>query len=265
MSGTISQRLVQALAKIDRPGSFCVSGSAPFVLPGLEVDPLGPIRFPLSPQQAKQLKKLCEPSPYGQGTETLVDPKVRKTWQLMPDQFRLTNPQWDEFLAQTVQTVQQDLGLAKQKLTSHLYNLLLYEPGSFFLPHRDGEKIDRMVASLVIVLPSAYEGGELVVRHEGQEQTIGSSEVDDRFRLRYAAFYADCEHEIRPVRKGYRLCLVYNLTLAKSKKPLGAPRALNTSRRSPASSTTGRPRALPTSWPSPSRTSTPKTAWPGTP
>src|SRR5262249_48018501 len=31
-------------------------------------------------------------------------------------------------------------------------------------------------------------------------------------------------HEVRPLRKGYRLCLVYNLTLAKAKKPPAAPR-----------------------------------------
>jgi hypothetical protein len=54
--------------------------------------------------------------------------------------------------------------LEKQSLEAHLYKLLLYEPGSFFLAHRDGEKLDRMVATLVIALPSAYEGGELVVR-----------------------------------------------------------------------------------------------------
>ena len=121
--------------------------------------------------------------------------------------------------------VQEELGLEKQKLESHLYDLLLYEPGSFFLPHRDGEKLDRMVATLVVVLPSSYEGGELVVRHEGQERTIDFGGVENSpFQIHFAAFYADCEHEVRPLRKGYRLCLVYNLTLAKSKKPLSAPR-----------------------------------------
>jgi hypothetical protein len=38
------------------------------------------------------------------------------------------------------------------------------------LQKRDGEKLDRMLATLVLVLPSAYEGGELVVRHEGQQR-----------------------------------------------------------------------------------------------
>jgi hypothetical protein len=145
---------------------------------------------------------------------------------LTPDRFTLTNPDWQEFIEQTLGKVQQELGLEKQKLQAHLYDLLLYEPGSFFLPHRDSEKLDRMVATLVVVLPSSYEGGELVVRHEGQERTIDFSSDENPFRTHYAAFYADCEHEIRPLTKGYRLCLVYNLTLTKSKtkKGITAPR-----------------------------------------
>jgi hypothetical protein len=82
-----------------------------------------------------------------------------------------------------------------------------------------------MVATLVVVLPSSHEGGELIVRHEGQERTIDfGGPAGDPFHIHYAAFYADCEHEVRPLKKGYRLGLVYNLTLAKSKRPMSAPR-----------------------------------------
>jgi hypothetical protein len=164
-------------------------------------------------------------APYGKGEETLVDTSVRRVWRLTPDRFKLTNPEWQKFLKQTVKHVQQVLGLDRQKLESHLYDLLLYEPGSFFLPHKDGEKLDRMVATLVVVLPSSFAGGELVVRHEGQEEVIDFGGEQSAFQIHFAAFYADCEHEIRPLRAGYRVCLVYNLTLAKSKKPLTAPRA----------------------------------------
>ena len=128
---------------------------------------MGWIGFPLAPRQARELKKHCEQAPYGKGEETLVDTKVRRVWRLKPERFSLKNPAWGPFLAQTVARVQEDLGLQKQKLEAHLYELLLYERGSFFLPHRDGEKLDRMVATLVIVLPSSFEGGELVVRHDG--------------------------------------------------------------------------------------------------
>ena len=225
MREEIREKLRQALGKIDRPGTFCVQGSVRAVLPGLEVDGLGPVGLPLTAKQANDLKKQGEQAPYGKGEKTLVDTSVRRVWRLRPDRFSLTNPDWESFLQATLKKVQEELGLEKQKLSGHLHELLLYEPGSFFLPHRDGEKLDRMVATLVVVLPSSYEGGELIVRHEGQEETIDFSRVENSaFQTHFAAFYADCEHEVRPLRKGYRLCLVYNLTLAKSRKSLSAPR-----------------------------------------
>src|SRR5262245_5404159 len=218
VSNSVIEDLSEVLQQIDRPGSFCVSGSAPAVLPGLEVEGVGPIALPLTVQQAKELKKHCEQAPYGKGEQTLVDTNVRRVWHMTPEHFALTNPDWEQFLEQTVHKVQEELGLEDRKLEAHLYDLLLYEPGSFFLPHRDGEKLDRMVATLVIVLPSSFQGGELVVRHDEQEQIIDFGSSDKNlFRIHFAAFYADCEHEIRPLREGYRLCLVYNLTLAKSK------------------------------------------------
>jgi hypothetical protein len=225
MAHSISDQLVRALKSVDRPGSFCASGSGPAPLPGLEVAGLGPIGLPLTAAQVPELKRHGRQAPYGKGEETIVDTRVRRVWQLEPDQFSLTNRDWQPYLSATVQTVQRELGLEQQKLESHLYNLLLYEPGSFFLTHRDGEKLDRMVATLVVVLPSAFQGGELVVRHEGQEQVIYFGTPDrNPFHTHFAAFYADCEHEVRPLREGYRLCLVYNLTLAKAKKAITAPR-----------------------------------------
>lgn len=225
MARDISSRLVAALKAVDRPGAFCADGGSPAPLPGLDVAGLGPVGLPLTTALVPALVKKCRQAIYGKGEETLVDTNVRRVWQLDPDRFSLTNPDWPSYLTTTVQVVQHELGLEKQKLDAHLYNLLLYEPGGFFLPHRDGEKLDRMVTTLVIVLPSAFEGGELVVRHEGQERAIEfGSASRNPFHTCFAAFYADCEHEVRPLRAGHRLCLVYNLTLAKSKKPITAPR-----------------------------------------
>lgn len=114
--------------------------------------------------------------------------------------------------------LQTELGLEDRPLTAHLYKLLVYEKGSFFLPHRDGEKLDRMVATLVIGLPSVHEGGELIVSHEDARREFTFSGAASGHELSYAAFYADCEHEVRPVRSGYRLRLVYNVALAKERR-----------------------------------------------
>ena len=102
----------------------------PAVLPGLEVDGLGPIGLPLTVKEAKELKQRCEQAPYGKGEETLVDTEVRRVWRLTPEHFALTNPAWTRFLDETVAKVQTELGVEGQRLVPHLYDLLLYEaPG----------------------------------------------------------------------------------------------------------------------------------------
>src|SRR4051812_23580739 len=98
VSKTTLEKLEEALSRIDRPGSFCVSGGAPAVLPGLEVAELGPIGLPLNAKLAKELKKLCHQAPYGKGEKTLVDTSVRRVWRMEPDRFALTNPDWNRFL-----------------------------------------------------------------------------------------------------------------------------------------------------------------------
>ena len=75
-----------------------------------------------------------------------------------------------------------------------------------------------MVATLIVALPCKHEGGELVVRHEGREHEITFPGAASGLELSWAAFYADCPHEVRPLRNGYRLCLVYNVTLARSRR-----------------------------------------------
>jgi len=220
----VRKQLLEALRSIDRPGTFCTSGLLPSIHPGLEIVGAGAVALPLAKKQANVLKKLAHLAPYGKGTQTLFDMNVRRVWEIDAEQVAFTNPDWAGVVEQSVHVVQSELGLKSQKLNAHLYKLLLYEPGSFFQPHRDGEKLDRMVATMVIALPSAHKGGELIVRHDGQEIVVDFG-PESSFKTQYAAFYTDCEHEVRPVTSGFRLALVYNLTLTKprSKKSLSAP------------------------------------------
>ena len=80
-----------------------------------------------------------------------------------------------------------------------------------------------MVASLIVVLPNPFEGGALVVRHGAAKQTLTFDEAAGGKAPCYAAFYADCEHEVQRVTSGVRLCLAYNLVLKpKREKPSAA-------------------------------------------
>ena len=216
------QQLLDALGNLMESISFSASGKCPFVLPGLTIDGINEIAFPVSKSSARSLIKQARQAPYGRGEETIVDTDVRRVWQLEPDQFRLENPQWQSLVSEVANSVKSEFGI-NQNVTANLYKLLIYEKGSFFAPHRDTEKLHRMFATLVICLPSKHKGGQLIVSHAGQSQIVDFDGKSSNYDLQYAAFYADCEHEIRPVTDGYRICLVYNLTLDGRRKQPGAP------------------------------------------
>jgi len=204
--------VAEAIAKANIKAKFCVAGCLPSVDPGLEVDGLGALRFPMKPGAAKKLIEACQVAPYGQGTQTLVDTKVRKTFELDPQRFRLSEA-WNAAVANVLESVAQRLGLPTDRLESKLYKLLVYDKGGFFLPHRDSEKQDRMIASLIVVLPSKFEGGELIVRHTAAKVTLDFKEAAVGKTPCFAAFYADCEHEVKRVNRGVRIALAYNLVL----------------------------------------------------
>lgn len=202
--------LAEILDGIQRPGKFYAAGAAEIYLPSMAVEGVGPVAFPLLPFQAEQLVAVAEQAPYGKGPETLVDTAVRKTWQIGAEKIRIQGKYWQQNLGEIVDWVKDKLGVAG-RVDAELYKLLVYDTGSFFISHRDTEKAAGMFATLVVVLPSLYEGGELVVRHRGEEAKLalnaaGPSEVA------FAAFYADCLHEVLPVTSGCRLALIYNLS-----------------------------------------------------
>ncbi len=209
MSATLTQHLATLLSEVERPGNFYATGTLEVHAPRLEVEGLGPVALPLLPLQAEQLIARAEQAPYGRGTETLVDPQVRRTWQIGAERVRISGRVWEQDLRAMVAQVKARLGVGGT-ISAELYKLLIYDTGSFFIRHRDSEKAPGMFATLVVILPSDYGGGELLIRHRGQEVRLDLRR-EDPSEAAFAAFYADCLHEVLPVVSGYRLALIYNL------------------------------------------------------
>lgn len=184
-------------------------------MPRLEVEGVGTLAFPVPASQVAQVMAVAARAPYGRGQDTLVDETVRRTWQVPADQVRLGGTAWLRVFPEVLGQVVAGLGCEAMPVSAELYKLLVYETGGFFKAHRDTEKTPGMFGTLVMVLPSQHEGGELVIRHAGREVVVdlASREFTD---VRFAAFYADCEHEVRPVTAGHRVCLVFNLVLPRA-------------------------------------------------
>ncbi len=221
MSSNVSQ-LWKVLESLGESSQFCATGSLAPVLPGLEVEGIGNVGVPVSEADARRIIQRASQAPFGRGEETIVDTNVRRVWQLEPGQFTLRNTAWDTFVDGIVAAVREEFGIQK-KVEHELYKLLVYETGGFFAPHRDTEKIPGMFATLVVCLPSRHEGGTLIVTHDGETRRIDFGGDAAEFNVQYAAFYADCQHEITPVTSGHRVCLVYNLAIARQKAQPSAP------------------------------------------
>jgi len=83
-------------------------------------------------------------------------------------------------------------------------------PSGKFRPHVDTPRGATQFGSLVVCLPHPHRGGQLHVAHKRQEMLYDwSNEKADK--IEWAAFYSDCQHEVRQVQSGHRITLTYNL------------------------------------------------------
>ncbi len=215
--------LSELLATVERPGDFFAAGLREVPMPKIAIKGGKQLSFPVPAKQAQEWIRQAEEAPYGRGEETILDPSVRKVWQIAPSLVAIGGKSWESTLNGIVCDCAAALGCQETPVRAEFYKLLIYGPGSFFLPHRDSEKAPGMFGTLVISFPSPHEGGDLVIQHQGRE-TVLSLHTEEPSELAYAAFYADCEHEVRPITKGYRICLIYNLIQESAK---GSPASLD--------------------------------------
>lgn len=203
-------RLKELLSNIGANTSDSASATLPADMLELHVESVGSIPLPISSASAAQLISVARPAHFGKGEETLHDPSIRDTWELSPDQVELSGNIWDDELAKALTQLGAGLGFTETaKLRTELHSMLIYGTGQFFAPHQDSEKHDDMVATLVVSLPSAHTGGELVVDDRGvSKQYAGFSD-----ELGLVMFYADRRHEVLPVRAGHRVTLTFNVLM----------------------------------------------------
>src|SRR5580693_1525022 len=207
MAAAARDRLARTL-RGDAQTAFSVALTARSDDLGLEVEGFGRVAFPVTPAKARKLLGLGQPARFGRGEQTLTDPDVRDTWEIPK---HLVRAEWNDAMLKVIlATVKEELGLPSgAELTADLHSLLVYEPNQFFLAHQDSEKADAMVGTLVVTLPSAYTGGDLMVGHNEEWKAYQGSKTE----LSLLAFYADCQHEVLRVKSGYRITLTYNLLL----------------------------------------------------
>ncbi|KIY52541.1 hypothetical protein FISHEDRAFT_23449, partial [Fistulina hepatica ATCC 64428] len=173
-----------------------------------------------SPAQLAGLSAACEPASFGLNGENVLDNSYRLARKMDTSQFATTIDIHRSGLLRIVETelVKNASVFSSSFIVPELYKLNVYETGGFFKAHRDTPHATNMVGSLVLVLPTVHQGGQLALRHNDQEWQYDSAAALSPIqgvepKIGYVAFYSDVEHEVLPVTSGFRITLTYNLYL----------------------------------------------------
>lgn len=188
------------------------------------------LQFPLDGSDSATLNNIqqlfedMQPATFGYQGQDVLDESYRKASKLDPSHFDCTfNPYEMGIIDEVAQIL---LPGVKRKTTSNnnsneginvmraeLYKLNVYSgPSGHFKAHVDTPRSNDQIGSLVICLPSAHQGGQLEVRHQGRNMNFDWSMPETaRPQIQWAAFYSDCQHEVMEVTSGHRITLTYNL------------------------------------------------------
>ncbi len=104
----------------------------------------------------------------------------------------------------------------------------IYPEGGFFKSHKDTPHVSlgaNHLGSLVVILPFPFTGGKLVIKQGHREEVVdansegkitkqqeeGGEAQMEGIKVKWAAFFGDCNHWIEPVTSGFRITLTYHL------------------------------------------------------
>lgn len=158
-----------------------------------------------------ELLRWAEPAKFGRGEETLYDPNIRNTWEIKADKITLPSTLEEELIDKIYDNFAPNKWYT---IELQLHNMLIYESGQFFKEHRDAEKAENMIGTVIVSLPVDHTGGNMIIKHHDENFLFDTQHATNyKEILSYVAFYGDCLHEILPVESGHRIILTFNMFL----------------------------------------------------
>jgi len=99
--------------------------------PVLSIDGIGQVGLPLSERDALAIIEKAQQAPFGHNQETVVDTRVRDTFEIEAAKVHFVNPQFEKWLkTEIVPTIASQLGTLSNDTKLELYKLLLYKERS---------------------------------------------------------------------------------------------------------------------------------------
>ncbi|TCD65290.1 hypothetical protein EIP91_002852 [Steccherinum ochraceum] len=180
------------------------------IIQSLGIRKTGTIGLPLNERDAWEIwESAFQAGRYGAGEDNGGGMNI---CELDFESVTFDNPEWKDLLTGVVKAVCEGLGVdfMKSKPRCDFEKLILLTAGSHSIPHVDDEVTAGTFATVLIVLPSTFEGGETHLSHTGLS-TIYDSSTTSAYKTTVMAWYTGVTHEIKPVTSGYQLAMVYKL------------------------------------------------------
>lgn len=208
------------------PTSICtgdVATSLPSV-PGLIVKGVGQAPLPLNSLSLSLLKS-AQRKATTSGEKNGTSAASSNIIQINADQLCLKNPTWNTGLRTLVDTVSTNtFNVDPQLVQPHLEKLLVLEKGGAWNADTDN-KSDRekvggreVFATLVVQLPSVFQGGYWVISSGDEEEedfkpkAFRMDSPDSApFNCRYLCYHKDCDYRTLPIESGHQVVLIYSL------------------------------------------------------
>jgi hypothetical protein len=155
------------------------------------------------------LLSVSEKSLVGKGKETVMDEKVRKSFEIkndLIDQKLSTIKPSEKFtrlLDRELKKLKKSIGIIGET-EMILHKITIYEKDSFFDTHIDAEHEKNQIATLSVELYTEYSGGELVVANN----KIPSAKPEC---LQLTLFFIDVPHKINKLVEGYRISIQFDI------------------------------------------------------
>ena len=173
----------------------------------------GVIEYPYKQEDLESLYQFASEARFGRQNEDVLDPTYRKAKTLTNDLFAMNLMPGSG----TLQEINRVIGgnfTGEYMLEAELYRLNIYKEGDFFREHMDTPQTEQSghIGSLVMFLPTEYEGGELVINNSSlDDHTTYAFGQEKGGGVNWVAFFPDAEHSVLPVTSGYRLTLTFHL------------------------------------------------------
>ncbi|KAJ7754842.1 hypothetical protein B0H16DRAFT_738487 [Mycena metata] len=187
--------LLRALKALSFEGAFLQTQRYPVAQvsnPCLEIDGIGLVGLPLSPPFAQAL---------------LGERRCSARLEIPAEELRFTNPEWDAWLHKEARTICTDLSGKKNKPMYRLKKLVLEGSNA---QAAESPSSEEAIATLVVFLPSAFEGGDILFEHGVQSATVRLGPQSHLFTSLVAA-YSIVNTNLSLITSGYRLSLHYEV------------------------------------------------------